>query len=189
VTVGDVAGKGTAAAVLTGLARHTLRAIAQRDDRPEDMLRFLNETLRRQESDAAFCTVGCVRLDRAAGGGFDARLASGGHPYPLLVHPGGRAEEVPVRGTLLGVEAQPVLEPYELSLAVGDTLVLYTDGVVDARDAAGDRFGEERLLEAVDAAAGGSAEAVAEAVDQAVAAFEPERTRDDRAILVLRVSG
>jgi phosphoserine phosphatase RsbU/P len=188
VAVGDVAGKGTAAAVLTGLARHTLRAIALRDERPEDMLRFLNEALRRQSSEAAFCTVGLVRLDRVAGSGFEASLAFGGHPYPLLVHAGGRAEEVIVRGTLLGVEAEPVLEPYQLELAAGDTLVLYTDGVVDARDASGARFGETRLRDAVDAAAGGTAEAVAAAVDEAVAAFDPERTRDDRAIMVLRVS-
>jgi serine phosphatase RsbU (regulator of sigma subunit) len=188
VAVGDVAGKGTAAAVLTGLARHTLRAIALRDDAPEDMLRFLNEALRRQSSEAAFCTVGLVRLDRAPGG-FAARLASGGHPYPLLVRAGGRAEEVLVRGTLLGVEAEPVLEPLELELAAGDTLVLYTDGVVDARDASGGRFGEARLRDAVDGAAGGPADAVAAAVDEAVAAFEPERTRDDRAIVALRVSG
>jgi len=187
VAVGDVAGKGTAAAVLTGLARHTLRAIALRDERPQDMLRFLNEALRRQSSEAAFCTVGLVRLDRAPGG-FVGSLASGGHPYPLLVRAGGRAEEVVVRGTLLGVEAEPVIEPLELELAAGDTLVLYTDGVVDARNAAGDRFGEARLLAAVDAAAGGPAEAVAAAVDEAVAAFEPERTRDDRAIVALRVS-
>jgi PAS domain S-box-containing protein len=188
VVVGDVAGKGTAAAVLTGLSRHTLRAIALRDEQPEDMLRFLNEALRDQSSDAAFCTVGCVRLDRAAGGGFDACLAFGGHPYPLLVHAGGQVEEVVVRGTLLGVEAEPVLEQVALELTAGDTLVLYTDGVVDARDASGDRFGEARLHAAVDGAAGGSADAVAAAVDEAVAAFEPERTRDDRAILVLRVS-
>ncbi len=188
VAVGDVAGKGTAAAVLTGLARHTLRAIALRDERPEDMLRFLNEALRRQSREAAFCTVGCVRLDSVEGGGFSACLASGGHPYPLLVRAGGRAEEVVVRGTLLGVEAEPGLEQVSLELRAGDTLVLYTDGVVDARDASGGRFGEARLLAAVDAAAGGPAEAVAGAVDQAVAAFEPERTRDDRAILVLRVS-
>ena len=188
VIVGDVAGKGTAAAVLTGLARHTLRAIALRDEPPEDMLRFLNEALLRQASEAAFCTVGCVRLDPVGGGGFSACLASGGHPYPLLVRAGGRAEEVIVRGTLLGVEAEPVLEQVQLDLAVGDTLVLYTDGVVDARGPSGERFGEERLREAVDAAAGGSAEAVAAAVDEAVAAFEPEHTRDDRAILALRVS-
>ncbi|MET0816208.1 MAG: GAF domain-containing SpoIIE family protein phosphatase, partial [Solirubrobacteraceae bacterium] len=189
VLVGDVAGKGTAAAVLTGRARPTLRAIALRDEHPEDVLRFLNEALRRQSSEAAFCTVGCVRLDPADGGGFSACLASGGHPYPLLVRAGGRAEDVIVRGTLLGVEAEPVLEQVQLDLAVGDTLVLYTDGVVDARDPSGDQFGEERLRAAIDVAAGGSAEAVAEAVDQAVAAFEADVSRDDRAILALRVSG
>jgi serine phosphatase RsbU (regulator of sigma subunit) len=188
VLVGDVAGKGTAAAVLTGLARHTLRAIALRDEQPTEMLRFLNEALRRQSTESAFCTVGCVRLDRSPGGGFDACLASGGHPYPLLVRAGGRAEDVEVRGTLMGVEAEPVLEQVSLELAPGDTLVLYTDGVVDARDPTGERFGEERLRAAVDAAAGGSAEAVAAAVDEAVAAFEPDLTRDDRAILALRVS-
>ena len=75
--------------------------------------------------------------------------------------------------------------------------MLYTDGVVDARDAGGGRFGEARLEAAVGAAAGGTADAVAAAVDGAVAAFEPpapatvgvpERTRDDRAIVALRVS-
>jgi PAS domain S-box-containing protein len=188
VAVGDVAGKGTAAAVLTGLARHTLRAIALRDERPDEMLRFLNEALRRQSVEAAFCTVGCALLEPAAGGGFTAHLASGGHPYPLLVRAGERVEEVIVRGTLLGVEAEPVLEQVPLELRPGDTLVLYTDGVVDARNAAGERFGEERLIAAVDAAAGGPAEAVAAAVDETVAAFEPDRRRDDRAIVALHVS-
>jgi sigma-B regulation protein RsbU (phosphoserine phosphatase) len=189
VAVGDVAGKGTAAAVLTGLARHTLRAIALREERPEEMLRFLNEALRRQSVEAAFCTIGCARLKRSSRGGFDTCLASGGHPYPLLVRAGGSVEEVMVRGTLLGVEAEPVLEQVELALQPGDTLVLYTDGVVDARDERGERFGEERLMAAVGAAAGGPAEAVAAAVDEAVAAFEPSRRRDDRAIVVLHVSG
>jgi len=189
VAVGDVAGKGTAAAVLTGLARHTLRAIALRGEPPEDMLRFLNEALRRQSVESAFCTVACATLERAPGGGFRAALASGGHPYPLLVRAGGELEEVVVRGALLGVEADPRLEPVQLSLAPGDTLVLYTDGVTDAAGAGGERFGDARLHAAVGAAAGGSAEAVAEAVDQAVVAFEHARRRDDRAIVVLRVAG
>jgi PAS domain S-box-containing protein len=187
VVVGDVAGKGTAAAVLTGLARHTLRAIALREASPEAMLRFLNEALRRQSAEAAFCTVGCATLEPAAGGGFDACLAAGGHPFPLLVRAGGGVEEVVVRGTLLGVEAEPMIEPVPLALGPGDTLVLYTDGVVDARAAGGERFGEERLRAAVDAAGGRPAEEVATAVDEAVAAFEPDVQRDDRAILVLRV--
>jgi phosphoserine phosphatase RsbU/P len=152
------------------------------------VLKFLNEALLRQSSEVAFCTILCVRLDQADGG-FRACLASGGHPYPLLVRAGGRAEDVVVRGTLLGVEAEPLLEQVQLDLAAGDTLVLYTDGVGDARGDSGERFGEARLRAAVDAAAGGSAEEVAEAVDAAVAAFEPDLTRDDRAILVLRVAG
>jgi serine phosphatase RsbU (regulator of sigma subunit) len=187
VAVGDVAGKGTAAAVLTGLARHTLRAIALRDERPEDMLRFLNEALRRQSVSSAFCTVGCATLDVRDGGGFDVCLASGGHPYPLLVRAGGKVEEVVVRGTLLGVEADPMLEPASLRLEPGDTLILYTDGMTDARDPSGERFGEERLIASLQAAAGGDAEAVATSIDETVAAFDQDSNRDDRAIVVLRV--
>jgi PAS domain S-box-containing protein len=188
VVVGDVAGKGAAAAVLTGLSRHTLRAIALREEKPEAMLRFLNEALRRQSAENAFCTVGLATLEPAGDGGFQTCLAAGGHPFPLLVRAGGRVEEVVVRGTLLGVEAEPVIEPVALALAPGDTLVLYTDGVVDARAASGERFGEERLRAAVDAAGGAPAEEIAGAVDEAVAAFEPGVQRDDRAIVVLRVS-
>jgi PAS domain S-box-containing protein len=186
VAVGDVAGKGTAAAVLTGLARHTLRAIALREERPEEMLRFLNEALRRQSAEAAFCTVGCATLEPTPDG-FAARLAAGGHPFPLLMRAGEPAQPIEVTGMLLGVEADPVLQPVSLSLGAGDTLVLYTDGVVDARSTSGERFGEDRLREAVDAAAGGSAQAVAAAVDETVATFEPDVQRDDRAIVVLRV--
>jgi serine phosphatase RsbU (regulator of sigma subunit) len=189
VAVGDVAGKGSAAAVVTGLARHTLRAIATREASPQAMLAFLNEALRRQSTDAAFCTVGCATLDRR-GDGFIARLASGGHPYPLLVRAGtGQAEEVVVRGTLLGVEPEPALEEIELELHPGDLVVLRTDGVEDARGVDGRRFGEDRVVAAVGAAADGSAEEVASRIDAAVDAHEGGRPRrDDRAIVVLRVA-
>jgi PAS domain S-box-containing protein len=187
VVVGDVAGKGSAAAVLTGLARHTLRAIATREERPAAMLGFLNEALRRQSGPAAFCTVGCGTLERVPEG-FRARLASGGHPYPLLVRAGGEVEEVLVRGALLGVEPNPVHEEVELLLRPGDTLLLHTDGVEDALGRGRERFGEARLHAAFGAAAGADAQTVAEAVDAAVAAFESGRRRDDRAILVLRVT-
>jgi serine phosphatase RsbU (regulator of sigma subunit) len=189
VAVGDVCGKGSAAAALTGLARHTLRAIATREDSPQAMLVFLNEALRRQSADAAFVTVGCATLERR-GDGFAVRLASGGHPYPLLVRAGTRdAEEVVVHGTLLGIEPDPELEEVELELRPGDLLVLRTDGVEDARGVDGRRFGEDRVVAAVGAAADGSAEAAAAAVDAAVDAHEGGRPRrDDRAIVVLRVA-
>jgi PAS domain S-box-containing protein len=187
---GDVAGKGTAAAVLTGLARHTLRAVALLDGTsPATMLRFLDEAIRRQSSPSSFCTVGCAALERREGG-FRAVLASGGHPHPVLVRAGGAAEEVEVRGTLLGVQPDPPLEEVALELDPGDVLISYTDGVTDARDARGTRFGEERLLAAVDAAVSAGArdaESLAGALDATVRDFEDEGRRDDRAILVLRV--
>ena len=189
VAVGDVAGKGSAAAVLTGLARHTLRAIAPREEHPQAMLAFLNDALRRQSTDAAFCTVGCAALTRT-GTGFAARMSSGGHPYPLLVRAGSAtAEPVLVRGTLLGVEREPVLEERRVDLGPGDVLVLRTDGVEDARAPGGERFGEDRVVAAVGAAAGGSAEEMVAAIDAAVDAHEDgSPRRDDRAIVVLRVS-
>jgi PAS domain S-box-containing protein len=186
--VGDVAGKGSAAAVLTGLARHTLRAIATRGEPPAAMLGFVNEALRRQSGPAAFCTVACATVQRTDSG-FGLVLASGGHPYPLLARSGGdRVEEVVVRGTLLGVEPDPPLEEVALELRPGDTLLLRTDGVEDARGPDGERFGEERVVAALAATAGGSAEAVAAEIDATVARHEGGRLRDDRAILVLRVT-
>jgi PAS domain S-box-containing protein len=188
--IGDVSGKGSPAAVLTGLARHTLRAIATRGEPPAAMLAFVNEALRRQSSASAFCTIACAAVDRAPDG-FALRLASGGHPYPLLVRAGAtEVEEIAVRGTLLGVEPDPPLEEVALALRPGDTLLLRTDGTEDARGPGGDRFGEDRLRAALGAAvaAGGGAEAVAAAVDAEVAEHEAGRRRDDRAILVLRVS-
>jgi sigma-B regulation protein RsbU (phosphoserine phosphatase) len=115
-------------------------------------------------------------------------LATGGHPLPLVMRASGEVEPAGSHGTLLGIVDTPDISEERVLLGPGDTLVLYTDGVVDARDASGGRFGETRLQASIDAAAGGSAEDVAAAVDEAVAAFEPDRTRDDRAILVLRVS-
>jgi PAS domain S-box-containing protein len=187
VVVGDVAGKGSPAAVLTGLARHTLRAIAPRDETPAAMLGYLNEAMLRQAGPASFCTVVCGTLERVPEG-FRARLASGGHPYPLLVRAGGGVEEVIVRGTLLGVEPDPVHQEVVVLLRPGDTLLLHTDGVEDALGPGRERFGEPRLHAAFGSAAGADAETVAEAVDAAVGAFESGSCRDDRAIVVLRVT-
>ena len=186
VAVGDVAGKGTAAAVLTGLARHTLRAIALRDERPEDMLRFLNEALRRQSAESAFCTVGCATLDARDGGGFDVRLASGGHPYPLLVRAGGDgARRWSCAARCSASRPTRCSSRPRSRSAPGDTLVLYTDGVTDARDPSGEQFGEERLRAALQAAArrrrGGGRDRARRDGGGVRAERQPRRPRDRRA--------
>ena len=184
--IGDVCGKGTQAAVLTGLSRHTVRAIAMREPELEGVLGFLNDTLRRHTSTTAFCTVVAAAVEPGEPAGLRVRVACAGHPPPLRLHPDGRVGAVPAGGTLLGAEPTLELETAVVDLAPGEALVLYTDGVTDARGAGGEHFGEQRLVNAVAGAAGGDADAIAEAVHAAVAAHQQGPPRDDRAILVLR---
>ena len=184
--VGDVCGKGTEAAVITGLARHTVRAIARTSERPAEVLTFLNGALRRHSAVASFCTVGAASIWPVDAGGFDVALASGGHPFPLLIHSDGSIEEIEVNGTMLGVSDKPELADKSLRLAPGDALVLYTDGVTDARRIGGERFGEPRLRAALEGAAGHDAQGIAGAVESAVREHLPGASADDRAIVVLR---
>ena len=186
--VGDVSGKGTDAAVVTGLARHTVRAIARTTDRAADVLDFLNGALRRHAATPAFCTVGAACLVPRDGGGFEVEVCSGGHPFPLVLRADGALEEIEVIGTMLGVSDAPALPRVDLVLHPGDALVLYTDGVTDARRIGGERFGEERLLAAVRDAAGADAEGIAQGVESAVRAHLPGASADDRAIVVLRAA-
>jgi len=188
LAIGDVCGKGTAAAVLTGLARHTIRAIAMREETPQAVLGFLNEAMRRQLGAGSYCTVGCATLTALPGGRFAASLASGGHTYPLLLRPGEPVREIEVPGTLLGFLPGLTLEAVDFDLEPGDTIVFYTDGITDARGD-GERFGEERLRATLEAARDRSADEIAQTVDDAIRLHQPDRPKDDRAIMVLTVTG
>lgn len=186
--VGDVCGKGTEAAVITGLARHTLRAIARTTDSPAAGLAFLNAALRDHSEVPSFCTVAIATVTLRPEGGFTALLSSGGHPFPLVLRADGTLEEVEITGTMLGVSELPELVEVSVPIAPGDALVLFTDGVADARVRGGPRFGEDRLLDTVRGAAGANAFGIAEAVEDAVRAHLPGPSADDRAILVLRAA-
>jgi PAS domain S-box-containing protein len=186
--VGDVCGKGTDAAVVTGLARHTVRAIAQTSHRPAEVLSFLNGALLRHSAVASFCTMGCAALSPDPAGGFAVELSSGGHPFPFVLRADGELEEIQVVGTMLGVSDAPELANVPLRLAPGDALILYTDGVADARHVGGERFSESRLRAAVQGAAGAGADGIATAVEAAVRAHLPGPSADDRAIVVLRAA-
>lgn len=133
--LGDVCGKGANAAALTSLTRYTLRAAAVIDDNPERVLHTLdavfdqevmNDTLR-------FCTVVFGTLSRREDG-FDVHLASAGHPPPLLITAVGAVRYVDTAGgPAIGISSKSPFVSTRLCLAVGDTLVLYTDGLTEAR--------------------------------------------------------
>ncbi|HVL52506.1 MAG TPA: SpoIIE family protein phosphatase [Actinomycetota bacterium] len=147
VVVGDVRGKGVEAAVVTAFARYWVRAAAVRHAEPSQVFRVVNEVLMRHDTDR-FCTAALLRLHRTQEG-WQVVAASAGHPLPLLVKPGTRARAVGRPGLFLGSFADPVLHDQELLLEPGDVMVLYTDGVTEARR--GDEFyGERRLRGAVE---------------------------------------
>jgi sigma-B regulation protein RsbU (phosphoserine phosphatase) len=117
----------------------------------------------------------------------DVLLAAGGHPLPLRARAGAPAQEVGECGVLLGAlresgEHEDIVVPVE----PGDTLLLYTDGVTET-PGDGERFGEERLAAAVDAAPEG-ADALLGAVAAELDALERGTSLDDRAMLALRRS-
>lgn len=184
--IGDVVGKGPAAAAMMGLARYTIRTAAMSESRPSLILATLNEAIMRQTSDQRFCTACCLRILRRER---DTRItvSSGGHPLPVVVRADGSLETAGMPGTLLGVFEDPTLSDHAVDLAPGDALVLYTDGVTDERRGDED-FGEHRLAEALTALAGQSAQGIADGLLRAVVEFRSEQPRDDIAILVLRVA-
>ena len=189
LAVGDVAGRGPRAAALTALARYTIRAAGIRSTTPADVLRVLNEVVRREVSDDAederFLTVAYVVVT-AGDGTFRASMACGGHPAPLLVTADGDVRETRCRGGIIGIFDELSTDDSHMELRPGDALVLFTDGAFEGKADDG-RFGEERLVQVVGAAAGQSAEAMAEQIDGAITAFLGGGGQDDLALVVLRV--
>jgi PAS domain S-box-containing protein len=185
LVIGDVCGKGPKAAALMGAARHTIRTAAIQQRRPSDVLDTLNTALHQRLADQWFCTVAYVRLRRAIDG---ARLTicCGGHPPPAVVRGDGTVEFVGRPGTLLGVFPDVELTDTAADLRVGDSLVLYTDGVTDEqRD--GEAFGAERLASLLRETAGRDPDEVAAAIEDAVVGFRPAEPADDLAVLVVQV--
>ena len=185
VCIGDVCGKGVDAAVVTALVRHTIRAAAVRLSTPSEILRDLNAALLRYRSDR-FCTVGIVRLRREEGT-WTASVGSGGHPPALLLRPTELPRPLGSAGSLLGVLEEVSFSDVEVVLEPQDTLLLYTDGVPEARREGG-FYGEDRLL-AVAQANRGRAAGLTEALLSDVLAFQHGLARDDIAIVAVRVPG
>jgi len=186
VAIGDVCGKGPAAAAITGLARHTLRAAAFREASPRATLERLNRALLREVREESFCTVATGRLAAHPEGALLTACA-GGHPAPLVLGADGSLEEATWPGTLLGIYPDIDVSDRETVLTPGDAVVFYTDGVVEERRS-GEQFGEVRLRELLAACAGLSATGIAERVERAVLEFQPVAPADDIAVVVIRIT-
>jgi PAS domain S-box-containing protein len=176
--IGDVAGKGVEAAALTALVRHTMRTASEFLTSPAELLARVDATLKQRPA-LSVCTALCLRL---ADGG--ATLAVAGHPLPLIVR-GDRIATAGAHGPLLGAFADVAWADTRVELEPGGTFVAYTDGITDAINGAGGRFGIERLRGALRGGADRSAAAVIEAVGDALAEFQTRTHADDTAAIAL----
>jgi sigma-B regulation protein RsbU (phosphoserine phosphatase) len=187
--LGDVCGKGIAAAVVTSLIRYTLRAAAVYDADPTAVLRNLNTVLNQhhQGDDPRFCTVIFGRLTRTEDG-CAITLASGGHPPALLLRADGTTDYQPTPGgQLVGPLPDATFAATTLHLGPGDTLLLYTDGLTEARtDSTRTRHSEQALLEFATTLAPTTARSAAAEVATLLAGFG-DGLDDDAAVLALSV--
>ncbi|TDQ53474.1 PP2C family protein-serine/threonine phosphatase [Actinorugispora endophytica] len=187
--LGDVVGKGAEAAVVTSLARYTLRAAAVSDPDPVAVLARLDAALEQEYrgDDPRYCTV-VFGLLTPSPDGCDLTLASGGHPPALLLRADGTAEyrHTP-GGQIVGILPEARFASSDVRLEPGDTLMLYTDGITEARtDAARNRYGEEALLDFATALAPTTAAEAVAATTGLLAGFG-DGLDDDTAVMAVSV--
>jgi serine phosphatase RsbU (regulator of sigma subunit) len=187
LAIGDVRGKGPRAAAVTALARYTLRTASLSETRPSRILQVLNEAMLRQHADDRFCTVAYASIKPRRRGILTMVLGVGGHPLPLLVRLDGTVERVGMPGTLIGLVPDPDIVDVTLELQPGESLVLYTDGVSEARSHELGLFGEERLIGLLAACANDGPAQIAERIEEDVRRFQGQTIADDLAVLVMRV--
>jgi sigma-B regulation protein RsbU (phosphoserine phosphatase) len=182
ITIGDVAGKGLDAAVLTSLIRNTIRAHATETGRtPSQVLALTNEVVHNATGPESFATVFFGVLDRR-----DGRLtySNAGHTTAALVCEDGGVEQWPGNGTVLGAFAGMEFGESDVHLGVGDLLFLYTDGVTEARRD-GALYGEQRLFDLLASTRGSARDVVSDVVGDVVS-YSQGTLRDDLAILAIR---
>ena len=177
LAVGDVSGKGIPAALFMTVTSTLLRTMARQQHRPEEILRQVNDALAVQNPRCMFVTLLCIILDPATG---VVMCANAGHPSPVLVRPGAAPTVAQTKtGMVMGFMPGAEVGSTTIELQPGDSLVLYSDGVSEAYNAADQMFEESGLLECLKQAGGRSAGELAAAVLQAVRRFAGDHPQSD----------
>jgi len=186
LAIGDVCGKGVDAAALTALSRHTLRAAAHEHSSPSAVLDVLNRAVLADGRPGQFLTAIFARLETQPSGRFRLVFACGGHPPPVVLDAGREPRPLRCTGTLLGVVDDPELVDATIELDVGDTLLLYTDGLTEA-GAPSRLLGTEDVARLLASVRGETASQTAEGCLREALAASGGAIRDDIAVLVAQV--
>ncbi len=176
VAIGDVSGKGVAAALVMAKLGSEVRYHSVGRTDPGEILTRVNRTLSSDLEEGVFITGALAAVDVGRG---EVRLASAGHPAPLVRRASGAVEAAPVpSGVPLGVASGTIYGTTAFRLEAGDVAVLFTDGVTEAADRSGAFFGEERFRRAV-AASPGTPAGVLKSVLEAVTRFAADQPPSD----------
>ena len=182
--IGDISGKGIAAALLMANLQANLRsqcAIAL--DQPQRLLCSVNQLFCENTTDGAFATLFFAEYDDAAR---RLRYVNCGHLSALLLHGDNTLERLESTATVLGVFKKWDCEIGESQLFPGDTLALYTDGITESFNAAREEFGEARLVEALRRHRALSSQAMLAAVVEEVRQFSPHEQHDDITLIIAK---
>ena len=183
IAIADVVGKGVPAALLMATARATLRSRVVEGRSPAELCRNVNRLLYEELDPSQFVTLFYAILDAET---HTITSCNAGHDYPLLIR-GKKIVELREGGLVIGATPRATYEQEEHRLEPGDTLALYTDGLTDARNKRGRRFGKARLVRAVRRHGDQSAGGVLRGVRNALRGFTLGMPQDDdRTLVVIR---
>ena len=185
--IADVSGKGMAAALVMAVTRTIVRNLAESGKTPARILAETNELLRESHGGSAFVTIWLGIYNTHNG---RIVYANGGHAPPLLVDKRGKASPVGgATGTIVGMLEKREYANAELVLHPGEVLLLYTDGITEARAPGGEFYGEGRIRAFCEANWGRTPEALCNKLEQEICTFQNNNLADDLTILVLRRIG
>jgi serine phosphatase RsbU (regulator of sigma subunit) len=182
VVLGDVTGHGVDATADMAMAKFVFRSLAREHPEPGDFLASANDVVVDEIAPGKFITMTYVAIDPVRG---EVVCASAGHPPPRLVLPDGTVSSLDATGIVLGIDSGQVYDEVRATLPVGAAIVLYTDGVVEARRD-GELYGAERLDTLLAAESARSPAELARAVTEDARAFARGEISDDLAVVVIR---
>jgi sigma-B regulation protein RsbU (phosphoserine phosphatase) len=184
ISIADVCGKGLPAALLMSNLLASLRAFAASERSPRDVVTSVNRALCRQKDLRRFVTLFYALYDSATR---VLTYTNAGHNPPLVLRQAGSCERLAIGGTVTGIFDEGTFEEGRVTLEPGDRLVLYTDGITEARSAGGDEFEDEGLLRTLERCRRLDAQSMVDAVFTDVGTFAGGRLQDDATAVVAAI--
>ncbi|HTY58256.1 MAG TPA: PP2C family protein-serine/threonine phosphatase [Bacteroidota bacterium] len=185
LTIGDVSGKGLKAALLTARLQATLRAFILDSPTLVDLVSRVNAVFRRDSLRQIFASVICAGIGPGSG---VVRIVNAGHPPPILIRPGG-IEQMEKAGPALGLMDSAKFSEQVVDLAPGEIVLLYSDGLIETRNPAGEFFGEERLRNLLPGSCASPAAVLGERLVAACDNFQGDApSHDDLSLVILQRS-